>query len=74
MKIYDTGEIQINGLPTGLHVTNAGMNTVVYSLEPYTEYKLPHLRYSLVHESPSSHVPGKEEFKKDILAILRSLA
>lgn len=73
MKIYTNGEIQIDGRPSGLYVTSAHKDTIVYSLAPYREHKLPSKRYSLVHETPDSGVPGREEFAQHILDLLRKL-
>ena len=72
MKICTNGEIKINGLQTGLHVTQLADCTVVYSL-PWQEHKMPHTRYSLVSDEPASGVPGKTQFKQDVIALMRRL-
>lgn len=79
VQIDTTNRIIINGQRTALAVTQNGNGTVVYTPESrlsgqaYVEHKMPHQRYSLAHDAPSSGVAGRTEFEADVKALLAKL-
>ena len=70
MTIDSANRIVIDHIQTGLAVTQNASGTIVYTPEGvisrYKEHKMPHTRYSLSHDSPSSGVAGKSQFENDI--------
>lgn len=74
-----SNRIVINGQRTALAVVQRGEGTVVYTPESrlsgqaYKEHKMPHGRYSLAHDEPTSGVPGRGDFERDVKALLGSL-
>jgi hypothetical protein len=76
MRIYTDNSIEINNLETGLKVAQDHMHTKVYSCtikNGYVEYQMPHQRYSLAHDKPSTNLPGREQFEKDIINLMKSI-
>lgn len=86
MTIYTDNSIDLDGQRTGLRVTQRRDGTVVYSADHggvnYREYKMPHPRYSLVHDNPkpmhatpelAAKFPpaaGRAQFEADLRAML----
>jgi len=68
--INTDNSISIDGVATGLRVTQRREGTIVYSADHgglnYKEYKMRFERYSLSHDSPLSGVPGRKQFEIDI--------
>jgi hypothetical protein len=79
MQISTDNSIILDGLNTGLKVTQRQAGTVVYTPEgvangkKYQEHKMPHNRYSTVHPSPASGVAGADDFERDIRALLDTI-
>lgn len=77
--IDTTNRIVIDGQRTPLAVIQRGDGTVVYTPESrlsgqaYVEHEMPHKRYSLAHEAPTSGVAGRAEFESDVKTLLSSL-
>lgn len=83
MIIDTSGHIKIDGIDTGLAVTQRGNGTVLYKREipagwsasfprgqAYEELRLPHHRYSLAHDRPASGNPGRLAFEEVVRASL----
>ena len=79
MNIYENGKID----NTGLGVAQTKTGTVVFTRETFNQFtnpnglkykvhKMPHQRYSLAHDNPSSGVAGRAEFERDLLALMSS--
>jgi len=73
-----TNEIVLDGVRTGFKVTQNKTGTTVYTPEvsqkkqAYKEHKMPHVRYSLAHETPSTGIPGVIDFERDFRNLLKS--
>lgn len=76
IEIYENGHINVSGKRTGLAVTQDVRGTIVYTVESkfsgtvYKEHPMPHARYSLEHDKPASGRAGREDFKRDLLALM----
>ena len=79
VQISTDSTILLNGKPIGLKVTQSAKGTVVYTPEvahrkqAYQEHTMPHARYSLAHDNPTSGIPGIHEFGQDIELLLSKL-
>lgn len=84
MNIYTDNEIEIDGVKTGLKVTQTGKGTIVYTperfdfskniwVDSYKEHPMPHKRYSLAHDSPASGAAGRAQFEADIRSLMIAL-
>jgi hypothetical protein len=78
MTIAKNGTIAINFNSTGLVVIQNDDKTQVFKLDTVdgvdTEeaVKMPHPRYSLSHDKPTSGVAGRVQFESDIRAYLKA--
>jgi len=78
IQFDQSNEIILDGVRTGLKVTQNKAGTIVYTPEiphkkqAYKAHKMPHARYSLVHETPSTGVPGVLDFERDFRNLLKS--
>ena len=77
MLTIDTADrIAIDGVQVNLAVFQTANGTVVFTPEcritkqPYVEHLMPHKRYALSHNSPSSGAPGRAQFESDIRALI----
>lgn len=80
MSIYTDNEVEIDGVKTGLKVTQTGKGTVIYtperfdfsknSWDSYREHPMPHKRYSLAHDAPASGAAGRSQLEADIRSLL----
>lgn len=68
--IYTNGNISINGADTGLSVSQTKDGTLLFKANGEA-VQLPHNRYALSCSSPASGVPGRVEFERDLLNILK---
>ena len=69
LQINTHNQILIDGERTGLSVKQAAHGTIVthyYGSELFT-VPMPHVRYSLSHDAPTSGVAGKAQFERDVL-------
>lgn len=84
MNIYTDNEIEIDGVKTGLKVTQTGKGTVVYTperfdfsksiwMDNYKEHQMPHQRYSLAHDKPASGIAGRTQFESDVRVLIKRL-
>lgn len=79
ITIDTANRISIDGRAVGLSVTQRANGTVVYTPENratgdnYAEHKMPHARYSLAHDNPTSGAAGRAQFEADIRALLAAL-
>ena len=88
LQIDTSGSIIINGLDTGLKLTQRREGTVVYTPEKsgqdYREHKLPSDRYSAAHDNPQPlhattelaekfKTAGRAQLEADVLDLLRNL-
>lgn len=76
--INSNGRISLNGNQTGLAVMQDARGTVVYTVESkssgtsYKEHVMPHSRYSLAHNTPASGAAGRDDFERDLIALMSS--
>lgn len=74
--INSNGSISLSGNQTGLAVTQDARGTIVYTVESkfsgvsYKEHDMPHSRYSLAHNAPTSGVAGRDDFERDLLDLI----
>lgn len=79
IKITSSNGIELDGKPINLSVIQAKEGTIVYRPENrisgvlYFKYKMPHQRYSLVHDEPASGNPGRVQFENDIRFLWSSI-
>lgn len=74
IRICSDNEIEIDGVKTGLKVTQAEKRTIVYTPEGlgkrYKEHSMSSKRYSLAHDAPASGAAGRAKFESDIRMML----
>lgn len=68
--IYTNGKISINGADTGLSVSQTKDGTLLIKANGEA-VQLPQNRYALSCSKPASGVPGRDEFERDLLNILK---
>lgn len=77
IKIDTSNRISIDGVETGLALTQRASGTVIYTPEGrsvYREHKMPHTRYSTAHDAPASGAAGRAQLEIDVRALLYQLA
>lgn len=78
ITVDSANRIAIDGTQTGLAVTQDREGTRVYTPEGinarYEVHKMPHVRYSLAHDSPASGVAGRAQFESDIRALMKTIS
>lgn len=74
MTIDTRDWITLDGVATGLVVKQHKYGTVVYQPESSGKaidyIRMPHERYSLAHDAPSTGVPGRAQFEADLRDLL----
>lgn len=76
ITIHTDNSVSLDGVATGLKVTQDRRGTIVYTPESrlmktaYKEHQMPHARYSLAHDAPASGAAGRAKFEADIRALL----
>ena len=77
MQIDTSGEILLDKKRTGLALTQRRDGTVIYTREgigrQYAEHKMPHQRYSAVHDVPASGAAGRAQLEADVRALMITL-
>ena len=78
LKTSIDNSIIIDGKYTGLKIVQKQSGTVIYTPEElltgqkYKEHKMPHARYSVVHDAPSSGSAGCFQLENDILELIKN--
>lgn len=77
IAIYTDNSISIDGVATGLSMTQRADGTVIYTPEgfgrAYREHKMPHDRYSAAHDAPASGAAGRRQLEADVRALMYRL-
>lgn len=77
IQIDHANRLHINNQPTGLALSQTRAGTVVYTpagvAQKYKEHTMPHARYSVAHDAPSSGAAGRLTLERDVRNLLLRL-
>lgn len=83
IKIYENGDVYLDGNRSGLRTGQRGHGTVVYFTDAfggnYKEYKMPSIRYTFANDETTQPLnnkpalPGRIQFEKDIRELLSKI-
>lgn len=77
LRLMMSGEMLLDGQPTGLHLSQGRTGTVVYSPSrpgrPYRQHPMPATHYSTVGDLTRPGVAGVTQLEADVRALLAHL-